>query len=96
MANTDDHESIFFCHGGYKYNILAATLLVRSNQPKPEPHDGEWETRVTIYRTGNGEPPVAQSFHAYPIFGATEDEARNKGYDYGRQLVLGAIKGLTI
>ena len=96
MAKTDDRESIFICQGKYKYEILAATLLVRSNQPTPEPHDGQWEARVTIYRASIGEPSVTQSFHNYPKFGATEDEARSKGYDYGRQLVLGAIEGLDI
>jgi hypothetical protein len=96
MAKTDDRESIFICQGKYKYKILAATLLIRSNQPKPEPHDGEWKAIVTIYRTSNDEPSKAQPFHNDPQYGATEDEARSKGHDYGRKLVRGAIEGLNI
>ncbi len=96
MAQTDDRESIFICHGNYKYKILAATLLVRSNQPQPEPHDGEWKAVVTIYRTGNNEPTKAQSFPGQPQYGPTEDEARTKGHDYGHKLVIGAIQGLKI
>ncbi len=82
--------------GKYKYKIVAATLLIPSNQPKPEPHDGEWEAIVTIYRTSNDEPAKAQSFPHDPQYGATEAEARNMGYDYGQKLVVGTIDGLKI
>jgi hypothetical protein len=94
MAKTDDRESIFICQGKYKYKILAATLLVRSNQPKPEPHDDEWKAIVTIYRTSNDEPDKAQSFPDHPHYGATEDDARTKGHDYGRKLIQGTVEGL--
>ena len=96
MEKTEDCESIFIDQGKYKYKILAATLLIPKNAPKPEPHAGEWEAIVTIYRNSNDEPSKAQSFPDCPQYGATEDEARNKGHEYGRQLVLGAIEGLNL
>lgn len=94
MKKSEDCESIVIDHGMYKYKILAATLLVQSNQLKPEPHDGEWKAIVTIYKTGNNEPTKARSFPHHPQYGATEDEARNKGHDYGRNLVRGNVEGL--
>lgn len=96
MATTNDLKSIFICQGKYKYEILAATVLVRGNQPAPEPHDGEWEAVVTIYGTTDSGPGQAQSFPHHPHYGATEAEAIAKGHDYGRKLVTGAIEGLKI
>lgn len=94
VEKTGDCESIFIDQGEHKYKILAATLLIPNNAPKPEPHAGEWEAIVTIYRDSNDEPSKAQSFPDVPQYGATEDEARSKGHDYGRKLVLRAVEGL--
>jgi hypothetical protein len=94
VEKTEHCKSIFIDQGKNRYEIVApATLIPRSG---PEPHAGEWVARVTIYKTSNDEPSKAQSFHNDSQYGATEDEARSKGHDYGRKLVLGAIDGLTI
>jgi len=94
MEKTEDCKSIFIDQGKYKYKIVAGTVLIPRNEP--EPHAGEWEARVTIYRTSYDEPSKAQSFHNASQYCATEDEAKSKGHDYGRKLVRGAIEGLTI
>ena len=94
MEKTEDCKSIFIDQGKYKYKIVAPTTLIPRRGP--EPHAGEWMARVTIYKTSNDEPAKAQSFHNDSLYGSTEDEARSKGHDYGRKLVLGAIEGLTI
>ncbi len=92
MEKTEDSTSISIDQGQYKFTIVAPADLIPKNQP--EPHAGEWEARVTIYRISNSEPPKAQSFHGFPQYGATEEEARSNGYEYGKQLVLGTIEGL--
>lgn len=91
MEKTEDCKSIFIDQGKYTYEIVASAELIPRGEP--EPHAGEWEARVTIYRTNNNEPSKAQSFHNVPQYGATEDEARSNGHDYGRKLIL---EGLTI
>ena len=96
MATTDDRNSTFICMGKYKYQILAATVLIRGNQPAPELHDREWEAVVTIYRTTENERGEAQSFPHDPQYGATEAEAIAKAHDFGRKLVTGAMEGLKI
>lgn len=94
MKKTEDCKSIFIDQGKYKYKIVAAAALIPRNEP--ELHACKWEARVTIYRTSNDEPAKAQSFHNDSQYGATEDEARSKGHNYGRKLVLGAIESLKI
>lgn len=94
LEKIEDCDSIFICEGEYRYEILAATLLVRSNQPKPDPHDGEWEAIVTIYKTSKYDPSKAQSFPDHPKYGATKEEARKKGHDYGQKLVQRTVEGL--
>ena len=92
MGKTEDCKSIII--GKYTYKIVAGTALIPRSIP--ESHAGEWEARVTIYKTSNDEQGKAQTFPNAPQYGATENEARSKGHDYGRKLVLGAIEGLTI
>jgi len=94
LEKTEDCKSIFIDQGKYKYKIVAAPVLIPRNEPRL--HAGNWEARVTIYRTSNDEPSKAQSFHTDSQYGATENDARSKGHNYGRKLVLGAIEGLKI
>ena len=94
MEQTKDHNSIFIVQGDDKYEIVAPPTLIPRNEQ--EPRAGESVAIVTIFWTSNDKPPKAQSFPEAPQYGATEDEARSKGHDYGWKLVHSDIEGLKI
>jgi hypothetical protein len=89
MENT---ESIFIQHRNHTYKVVAAAAVVPGSEPHP--HAGEWEVKVTIYRTSDADTTKSKSLHDVPQYAPTKDEAIRKGHDYGRKLVVREIEGL--
>jgi hypothetical protein len=89
-----DGNSLYIEQDKYTYEVTAGVCLIPGGEQ--DRHAGQWEAVVTICRTCCSEPDRAVTFPAEPVYGATEEEARQKCLEYGRKLVLRAVKGLTI